>query len=71
MIRSEQPLAEQARSLEGRRAQAFPILSADEIERFLDLAQRLPDLSPEEVQKLTIVADLGVLLSAPAPKGLF
>jgi len=33
VIRSEQPLAEQARSLEGRRAQAFPILSADEIER--------------------------------------
>jgi 2-methylcitrate dehydratase len=50
---------------------AEPVLSADEIERFLDLAQRLPDLSPEEVQQLTIVADLGVLLSAPAPKGLF
>jgi 2-methylcitrate dehydratase len=50
---------------------AEPVLSADEIERFLDLAQRLPDLSPEEVQQLTIVAALGVLLAAPAPKGLF
>jgi 2-methylcitrate dehydratase len=50
---------------------AEPVLSADEIERFLDLAQRLPDLSPEEVRQLTIVAALGVLLAAPAPKGLF
>ena len=45
--------------------------SADEIERFLDLAQRLPELTPEEVQQLTIVAELGVLAGAPAPKGLF
>ena len=50
---------------------AEPVLSADEIERFLDLAQRLPDLTPEEVQQLTIVAELGVLAGAPAPKGLF
>ncbi len=50
---------------------AEPVLSADEIERFLDLAQRLPELSPEEVQALTIVAELGVLAGAPAPKGLF
>ncbi|MEU1971538.1 MmgE/PrpD family protein [Microbacterium sp. NPDC019599] len=47
------------------------VLSADEIERFLDLAQRLPELTPEEVQQLTIVAELGVLAGAPAPKGLF
>jgi len=50
---------------------AEPVLTADEIERFLDLAQRLPDLTPEEVQQLTIVADFGVLAGAPAPKGLF
>ncbi|MBW9094443.1 MmgE/PrpD family protein [Microbacterium jejuense] len=50
---------------------AEPVLAADEIERFLDLAQRLPDLSAEEVQQLTIVADFGVLAGAPAPKGLF
>lgn len=53
------------------RTLAEGVLAADEIERFLDLAQRLPDLSPEEVQQLTIVADFGVLASAPAPKGLF
>ncbi len=50
---------------------AEPVLSADEIERFLDLAQRLPDLTPEEVQQLSIVAEIGVLAGAPAPKGLF
>lgn len=47
------------------------VLAADEVERFLELVQRLPELSPEEVQQLTIVADFGVLASAPAPKGLF
>ncbi|GAA1924030.1 MmgE/PrpD family protein [Microbacterium aoyamense] len=50
---------------------AEPVLEADEIERFLDLAQRLPELTPEEVQQLTIVAKPGVLAGAPAPKGLF
>lgn len=50
---------------------AEPVLPADEIERFLDLAQRLPELTAEEVQQLTIVADFGVLAGAPAPKGLF
>jgi 2-methylcitrate dehydratase len=50
---------------------AEPVLTADEIERFLDLAQRLPELTPAEVQQLTIVADFGVLAGAPAPKGLF
>lgn len=50
---------------------AAPVLAEAEIERFLDLAQRLPELSPEEVQQLTIVAQLGVLAGAPAPKGLF
>ena len=53
------------------RVLAEPVLSADEIERFLDLAQRLPDLTSAEVQQLTIVAELGVLAGAPAPKGLF
>ena len=50
---------------------AEPVLDADEIERFLDLAQRRPDLTPQEVQQLTIVARFGVLAGAPAPKGLF
>ncbi|MDY0908365.1 MmgE/PrpD family protein [Microbacterium sp. CFBP9034] len=50
---------------------AEPVLSAEEIDRFLDLAERLPELSAEEVQQLTIVAEFGVLAAAPAPKGLF
>lgn len=50
---------------------AEPVLAADEIERFLDLAQRLPELTAEEVLQLTIVAAPGVLATAPAPKGLF
>jgi 2-methylcitrate dehydratase len=53
------------------RTLAEPVLSPEEIERFLDLAQRLPDLSAEEVGQLTIVASHGVLAGAPAPKGLF
>ena len=31
----------------------------------------LPELTPEEVRQLTIVAKPGVLAMAPAPKGLF
>ncbi|HYJ51014.1 MAG TPA: MmgE/PrpD family protein, partial [Microbacterium sp.] len=50
---------------------AEPVLAPEEIERFLDLAQRLPDLTADEVQQLTIVAKVGVLATAPAPKGLF
>jgi len=50
---------------------AQPVLSADEIERFLDLAQRLPELSVDEVRQLNIVAGPGILANAPAPKGLF
>lgn len=50
---------------------AEPVLEPEEIERFLELAQRLPDLSAEEVRQLSIVAKHGVLANAPAPKGLF
>ncbi|MDR6866839.1 2-methylcitrate dehydratase [Microbacterium resistens] len=50
---------------------AEPVLDADEIERFLELVQRLPELSAEEVAELSIVAKPGVLAGAPAPKGLF
>ena len=42
-----------------------------EIERFLELVQRLPELTADEVSELTIVAAIGVLAGAPAPKGLF
>ncbi|MBZ4488243.1 MmgE/PrpD family protein [Microbacterium sp. cx-55] len=50
---------------------AEPVLDAAEIERFLALVQRLPELSVDEVRQLSIVAKPGVILSAPAPKGLF
>ena len=50
---------------------AEPVLEATEIERFLALAERLPELTADEVRELTIVAKPGVLESAPAPRGLF
>ncbi|MFT4234525.1 MAG: MmgE/PrpD family protein [Microbacterium sp.] len=50
---------------------AEPVLAPEEIERFLDLAQRLPELTPAEVAELNIVATPGILDSTPAPKGLF
>ena len=50
---------------------AEPVLEPAEIERFLGLAQRLPELTADEVGQLSIVAKPGVLASAPAPKGLF
>ena len=50
---------------------AEPVLAPQEIERFLELVQRLPELTPSEVAQLTIVAKMGVLATAPAPKGLF
>ncbi len=50
---------------------AEPVLTPEEIERFLELAQRLPELTADEVRQLTIVAKPGVLAGAPAPKGLF
>ncbi|MDE0546580.1 MmgE/PrpD family protein [Microbacterium sp. C7(2022)] len=53
------------------RTLAEPVLEAAEIERFLSLVQRLPELSVDEVRELSIVAKPGVLAAAPAPKGLF
>nr|MBS1900509.1 MmgE/PrpD family protein [Actinomycetota bacterium] len=50
---------------------AEPVLEPAEIERFLELAQRLPELTADEVAQLSIVAKPGVLASAPAPRGLF
>ena len=51
---------------------ADPVLDASEIERFLELVQRLPELTAAEVGELSIIAKPGVLASAPeAPKGLF
>ncbi len=50
---------------------AEPVLTSAEIDRFLDLAERLPALTPAEVRELNIVARDGVLASAPSPTGLF
>ena len=50
---------------------AEPVLAPEEIERFLDLAERLPELTADEVRELSIVAAPAVLVAAPAPKGLF
>jgi len=51
------------------RALADGVLDQDEIERFLELAQRLPELTAEELGGLTVTAPAG---SLPAgPKGLF
>ncbi|MBS1907799.1 MAG: MmgE/PrpD family protein [Actinobacteria bacterium] len=53
------------------RVLAEPVLEPAEIERFLALVQRLPELTAEEVAQLSIVAAPGVLAAAPAPRGLF
>lgn len=52
------------------RTLAESILEAAEIERFLDVAQRLPELRPEELGQLTITAAPGLLVPAPAD-GIF
>jgi 2-methylcitrate dehydratase len=53
------------------RTLAEPVLEATEIERFLELVQRLPELTAAEVEQLTIIAKPGLLASVEAPKGLF
>ncbi|MCC6269783.1 MAG: MmgE/PrpD family protein, partial [Microbacteriaceae bacterium] len=53
------------------RTLAENVLEDEEIERFLTLVQRLPELSAEELGGLTIVARPGLLSLIEAPKGLF
>ncbi|RNE67034.1 MmgE/PrpD family protein [Cryobacterium tepidiphilum] len=50
---------------------AGEVLEPDEIERFLELAQRLPELGSHELGALTIDARPDLLRSVPLPKGLF
>jgi 2-methylcitrate dehydratase len=52
---------------------AAGVLEALEIERFLDLAQRLPDLTSAELGDLTSVAGAGMLDAegTPTPNGIF
>ena len=49
---------------------AEPVLEPAEIDRFIALAERLPELTAAEVAQLSIQAKPGVLATAPAPKGL-
>ena len=53
------------------RTLAEGVVEPEEIERFLALVQRLPELSANEMGGLTVTAAPGVLASAPLPKGLF
>ncbi|MCI9888565.1 MmgE/PrpD family protein [Micrococcales bacterium 31B] len=53
------------------RTLAEGVLEPAEIERFLDLAQRLPELTAAEVAELSIIAAPGVLESVTNPRGLF
>lgn len=50
---------------------AADVLDSAEIDRFLNLVQRLPELTAEEVTGLTIVAKPGVLTSVSTPVGIF
>ncbi len=50
---------------------AEPVLEAAEIERFLDLAERLPELTVDEVRQLNIVAKPSLLSGIESPRGLF
>jgi 2-methylcitrate dehydratase len=47
------------------------VIEDAEVERFLTLVQRLPELTAEEIGGLTVTAKAGVLASAALPKGLF
>jgi 2-methylcitrate dehydratase len=53
------------------RTLAADVLEPDEIERFLDVAARLPELDAHDIGQLTIVAKPGLLAAAAMPKGLF
>ena len=53
------------------RTLADGVLAPDEVERFLALAQRLPDLRPDELGGLTVVAPPDLLASVSTPEGIF
>jgi 2-methylcitrate dehydratase len=53
------------------RTLAADVLEDAEVERFLTVAARLPDLTAAELGGLTITARPGLLAAFPAPKGLF
>jgi 2-methylcitrate dehydratase len=47
------------------------VLAEEEVERFLALAARLPDLGPDELGGLTVQAPLGLLDRVSTPEGIF
>ena len=47
------------------------VLEEAEIDRFLDLAERLPELGPDELGGLTFTAAPGALVGFDIPTGLF
>ena len=53
------------------RTLADGVLEPAEIERFLTLVQRLPELTADELFGLTVTAKPGFLAQTPNPKGLF
>lgn len=53
------------------RALALGVIEEPEILRFLELVQRLPELTADEVRGLNVIARPGLLDASPAPKGLF
>ncbi|NEN05570.1 MmgE/PrpD family protein [Diaminobutyricibacter tongyongensis] len=53
------------------RTLAEGVLETSEIERFLDVAERLPSLASDELGGLTITAKPGLLDSVHTPRGLF
>jgi 2-methylcitrate dehydratase len=53
------------------RTLADGVLEKTEIERFLELVQRLPELGASDIPGLTVTAKPGLLASIATPKGLF
>jgi 2-methylcitrate dehydratase len=53
------------------RTLATDVLGEAEVERFLDVAQRLPSLGPDELAGLTVVAPAPLLDAVRSPEGLF
>jgi 2-methylcitrate dehydratase len=53
------------------RTLAAGVLSDDEVERFLDVAQRLPELTADELSGLTVTPVTDPLPAHPVPAGIF
>jgi 2-methylcitrate dehydratase len=53
------------------RTLAADVLEPADIDRFIALAERLPELTSAELSELTIVARPGLLESVPTPNGIF